>query len=249
MTPAQPREIETRPGSKHGLISRVLSPALQLWLRSQAEEIHDLHLRIDAGDRQILSGLIPHVAVQASQAIYQGLHLSQLQLEADTIRTNLPQVLRRKPLRLLDPILVKGQLQITAQQLQDSLTPGGLLSQGLTEFLRELLKASQTNGGDRLLATSSPQWHTITLGHHQLSLEATWPQPDDPHACLKINSNLDLIQGHLLHFHSLTIDTPPGWFTQPLDSLDIELGTEVALEQLHISPEKIFCIGQITVLP
>lgn len=248
MTPAQPREIETRPGSKHGLISRVLSPALQLWLRSQAEEIQDLHLSIDAGDRQILSGLIPHVAVQASQAIYQGLHLSQLQLEADTIRTNLPQVLRRKPLRLLDPILVKGKLQITAQQLQDSLTPAGLLCQGLTEFLRELLKASQADG-DRLLATSSPQWHTITLGHHQLTLEAIWPQPDNPRACLKINSNLELLQGHLLHFHSLTIEAPPGLFPQPLDCLDIELGTEVTLEQLYLSPEKIFCRGQITVLP
>lgn len=238
----------TSTASKHGLISRVLSPALQLWLRSQAEDIQDLHLSIDAGDRQILSGLIPHVGVQASQAIYQGLHLSQIHLEATTIHTNLPQVLRRKPLRLLEPILVTGQLQITAQELRESLTSEGLLPQGLTEFLRELLKASGADG-ERLLATSVPQWHSIALGDRQLTLSATWPQPRDPEASLKIDSSLELVEGHLLRFDPLSIQAPDGLFPKPLNSLEIELGTEVALEQLHLSPEKVFCMGQITVLP
>ncbi len=238
----------TSPTSKHGLISRVLSPALQLWLKSQAEDIQDLHLSIDAGDRQILSGLIPHVAVQASQATYQGLHLSQIDLEAQTIHTNLPQVLRRKPLRLLEPILVTGQLQITAQELRNSLIPDGLLSQGLTELLRELLKASGADG-ERLLAASVPQWQSITLGDRQLTLGATWPQPHDPEASLNIDSSLELVEGHLLRFHLLNIQAPDGLFPNPLNSLEIELGTEVALQQLYLSPKKVFCMGQITVLP
>jgi hypothetical protein len=242
----------TSTASKHGLISRVLSPALQLWLKSQAEEIEDLHLSIDAGDRQILSGLIPHVTIQASQATYQGLHLSQIHLRAKTIHTNLPQILRRKPLRLLEPILVTGQLQITAQQLRDSLSPEGLLSQGLNEFLRELLKASTGDSHgepDRLLNTSTPQWHTIILGDRQLTLSATWPQPQDPQANLKIHTGLELIDGHKLRFHPLTLQAPAGLFPKPLNTLEIDLGTEVTLEQMQISPEKVFCMGQITVLP
>jgi len=238
----------TSTARQYGLIRRVLSPALQLWLRSQAEDIQDLDLSIDAGDRQILSGLIPHVALQASQATYQGLHLSEIHLEARTIRTNLPQVLRRKPLRLLEPILVTGQLQITAQQLKDSLTPGGLLSQGLTEFLRELLKASGADG-DRALAISVPQWHTITLGDHQLTLTATWPQPHNSEAHLKIHTGLQLLEGHKLNFSPLTLQAPAELFPNPLNTLKIDLGTEVVLEQFYLSPEKVFCMGQIRVLP
>jgi len=56
-------------------------------------------------DRQILHGTIPRVSILARHAVYQGLHLTQIQLVGEGIRTNLGQVLGQ-PLRLLEPVPV-----------------------------------------------------------------------------------------------------------------------------------------------
>ena len=127
--------------SKQGLISKVLSSAVRLWLRSQVEHIEALEVEIEAGDRQILSGCIPQVRLSACSAVYQGLHLSQVRLTGQTICINLGQVLRGKPLRLLNPIRVGGTVILRQADLNASLT-APLLADGVTEFLLTLLNAS-----------------------------------------------------------------------------------------------------------
>ena len=104
------------------LISKVLSPAVKLWLRSQVEQVEHLNFKINGQDRQILRGYIPVVSLDSSKAVYQGLHLGDIQLQGTNIRINIGQVLRGKPLRLLEPIWLKGEVYLTTDDLQASLS-------------------------------------------------------------------------------------------------------------------------------
>ena len=62
---------DQNPKRSSGLISKVLAPAVRLWLKSQTEHLEDLKLSIQAGDRQILSGKIPRIEASVVAAVYQ----------------------------------------------------------------------------------------------------------------------------------------------------------------------------------
>ena len=52
------KEGNEPPRKQSRLIARVLAPAVQFWLRSQLSQIEDLQIKIEAGDRQLLSVLL-----------------------------------------------------------------------------------------------------------------------------------------------------------------------------------------------
>jgi hypothetical protein len=103
------------------IIRSVLSPLVKLWLRSQTEAIDTLEIEITGRDGQILKGLIPTAKVMATGVIYQGLHLSNLCLTASEIRLNMPEILRKEPLKLLQPIYVNLELNLTPSDLNHCL--------------------------------------------------------------------------------------------------------------------------------
>jgi len=70
-------------------------------------------------DRQICNG-IPRVSILAHHAVYQGLHLTQIQLVGEGIRTNLGQGLRGQP-ATLEPVPVFGELLLQESALNASL--------------------------------------------------------------------------------------------------------------------------------
>ncbi len=236
--------METKAAKSSGIIKRVLSPAIQLWLRSQAEQIENLHLNIDAGDRQILSGSIPHINLRASKAIYQGLHLSEIHLEAEALQTNLPQVLRRKPLQLISPVQAQGKVRITAEELAQSLTPTSLLWQGLSEWYQQLLKAAGSKSSPII-----PHWQTMTLNQGHFTLTGTWLHPDQSETPLAISSGLKMLSPHQLHFTPLTIQAPETLGFSHLHQFHIDLGNEVTLKEIEITSEYLYCVGSIAILP
>jgi len=59
--------------SKSEIISHILTPAIKFWLRSQLQNVVDLTIEINAGDKQILTGKIDQVSLQTNKAIYQGI--------------------------------------------------------------------------------------------------------------------------------------------------------------------------------
>ena len=83
--------------SPSNLISKILSPALRLWLRSQVEQAEELEIQIQGQDRQILRGYVPEVSLQTRRAIYQGLRLGQVLLQGENIHINIGQVVKGKP--------------------------------------------------------------------------------------------------------------------------------------------------------
>jgi LmeA-like phospholipid-binding len=235
------------------IISRVLSPAMRLWLRAQVEQVKELHVHIEGGDRQILSGHIPRVYVSASNVIYQGLHLSQLQLVGTGIRLNLGQVLKGKPLRLLDKIPIQAELMLLEADLNASLQ-ASLLTNAVTELLEKFLRS---NCSLSILELDYRAAHLqdvqilITPGCLTLSIP---PLSTNRQAGpLIIRTGLNLVSPY-----KLCLDYPQqlphlyaehGVALPNLQGFTIDLGTDVDLWQLTLEDKHIVCSGRINVIP
>ncbi|MGL5034289.1 MAG: LmeA family phospholipid-binding protein, partial [Microcystaceae cyanobacterium] len=127
------------PLTSSNLISKILSPALGLWLRSQVEQIEKLDINIEGKDGQILRGYVPQVSLKSYRAIYQGLQLGKVLVKGENIRINIGQVIKGKPFQLLEPIQVSGELQLAQTDLEASLN-SEILTNAFTELLIALLE-------------------------------------------------------------------------------------------------------------
>ncbi|NJN29250.1 MAG: DUF2993 domain-containing protein [Synechococcales cyanobacterium RM1_1_8] len=263
---------EFRPPPQN-LVTSILAPALKLWLRSQVSSVDQLEIGIgsqaEAGaslsSRQMLAGHIPEVRVMAQGAIYRGLHLGQLNLQGQNIRMNLGQAVRGKPLRLLAPIAVKLNLSLSPAQLNDSLR-SPLLAPLLADWLSLLQHQLCCPGADRLAGPGlagldqrqldHPQ---LELGQGRLRLLLRWVEPggdagkDQVQGNLVLDSGLKLEGGRSLLLHQPRWQQqPPAGFRadlSPLEAAVINLGEEIHLEELSITPEQLRLQGQLMVQP
>jgi hypothetical protein len=233
------------------LISRVLTSALRLWLRSQVEQVEALHIEIQAGDRQILTGYLPEVSIAAENAVYKGLHLSRVRLRGTNIRVNLGQVLRGKPLRLLAIVPVEGEVLLRQADLNASLQ-APLLANAVREFLVDLLRSGGTDLVDAADASLNLQHLQVLLGQ-PLTLSADLVSVSGRITPFVIRTGLRAIDGHKLQLAA------PQWLPHaqakrglPLADLDgfaIDLGSDVDVHQLQIEDGQITCQGRINVIP
>jgi hypothetical protein len=248
----QDTPANTTPHHSH-IISRVLSPAMRLWLRSQVEQVKELHVQIKGSDRQILSGHIPHMSVSASNVIYQGLHLSQIQLLGTGIRVNLGQVLKGKPLKLLDKVPVQAELILLEADLNASLQTS-LLANAVAELLEKFLRSNcslSLSELDRQAAYLQDIQILIAPGCLTLNISAFSVNSDaDP---LIIRTGLNLVSSHKLcldypqklpHLHA-----EHGMALPNLQGFPIDLGPDVDIWQLSLEDKQIFCSGQVNVIP
>lgn len=243
--PETPKALNEK---KPRIISTVLSPALQLWLRSQVEDVETLQFKLVGGDRQILTGHIPGVSIVASGAVYQGLHLSKIQLEGTGIRVNLGQVIKGKPLRLLQPIPVVGELLLQQADLQASLQ-APLLSNALTELLATFLKLDGiTNLADDL-KDRQVSWQQIEIDANGLMLSGTLTDANAKTTPVVIRCGLQLVTPHELRLEPLQIQVHPDTPLRNLDSFQIDLGSEVDIQELTLSSGELMCRGRLTVIP
>lgn len=252
-TPSAPESsTEPSPGRGSRLISRLLPPAIRLWLHTQLDHIEGLEFAIDGKDRQILGGYLPGVNLAARQAVYQGLYVSQALVQAADIRVNLPQVLRGKALRLLQPFPVTGQVTLLAEDLRRSLR-SPLLAQGLQDVLKQLLAGAtaQIPLDPWLEPGDSPGAVNITLETDRLTLG--WPGAAHSGDRLELTTGLAMAEGRRLclcqpvaQVISTTHDNPS---QVTLDDITFDLGPEVDIRTLTVSPEGIELVGTVRVIP
>lgn len=229
------------------IMSTVLAPAVRLWLRSQLDHVEDLHVRIEAGDRQFLSGCIDRVTVSASKAVYQGLHLSQLCLTGNTIRTNLGQVLRGKPFRLLEGFFIEGQVQLHASDLNASLQ-SPLLAKALTDFLLMLLDLEAEKSGDSDINLQDPE---VVLHEGGLVLSATLLSTSGTPHSVAVRTQLVVDQGQYLQLQD------PQWLPHArakkgmaiadLQGYTLDLGETTHIQALTIQEDLITIQGRTMV--
>lgn len=253
-------EEQLAPQPKGRLISRVMTPAIKLWLRSQLDHIDDLQLQIDSGNRELLSGSIPKVFLSAAQAVYQGIHLSRAQVIAENIKTNLRQVIRGQAMRLLEPLPIHLDVALTAADLAAS-TDSSLFQQAMQLGLVPLIEK-------QLRAVSEwpfPQWQPTATADIQLSdlqmelngdrlrIRAQVQHPvTQQFQAIVLETGLALV-----HPHQLGLDQPQGFYPPavqpipltPLNDFGFELGPDVQLTVLQITETAILCRGQIKIMP
>lgn len=229
------------------LISRVLPPAVRFWIHTQLDRVDELQFQLSGRDRQLLKGYVPKVSVSAARAIYQGVHLSQVQAEAMEIRINLGQVLRGKPLRLLQPFPVRGQLSMAEADLNASLR-SPLLLQALQDLIQQLWTSRGCSPGQdfaeadveiksaQIKLQAHRLWLTMELGEHTLDLMA----------------GLSVREGRILVLNqpSFQLGASSPLENEPqLDDFEIDLGAEVTIEALRLAPEQLELSGVIQVVP
>ena len=244
------------------IISRVLPSAVRLWLHAQVERVEDLDCRIEGSDRQLLSGYIPKVFIAARQAVYQGLYLTQARLTAEEIRINLGQVLRGKPLQLLESIPVMGEIVLEESDLNASLQ-APLLVGGLNQFLAILLQAdgistslSELMGA--LFDGDAPTFQDpkVLINADQLTLSlspVSNPESDSNTLPVVIRTSLQIREGRILilrHPHWLPqLKARQGFPLEDLDGFELDLGPEVDIQELCLTAGEIICRGRINVIP
>jgi hypothetical protein len=242
-----------------GLISKILSPAIRLWLKSQTDHLDHLTLDIQATDRSILSGKIPKISLSTDRAVYQGIHLSNLQLLATNIHINLSQILRGKPLQLLAPIPLDLNLQVTETDLNASLN-APLLKPAITEFLQTLLQTTQDSPTQDSPTQDSPPQDSLQVQNLACRLEldtlTLWGELLGDN---NIPSPIALrAQLHLTSPNTLTL-TDPTWLPHAnakrgmtiteLQGYCFDLGPDTHFTELKLTPTHITTTGTLTVLP
>lgn len=239
-------DAEALPVQRSGLISKVLTPAIRLWLKSQTQKLEDLNLSIQAGDRQLLSGQIPKVEVSASAAIYQGIHISRLQLMGQAIQVNLSQVLRGKPLKLLAPFPIDIQMALSEEDLNQSLQ-APMVQSAVTQFLLSLL--GREKGQETLTITNL---HAC-LQDDTLLLCGSLPSRGDEITEIAIRTGLQLTQPNQLQLHNPVwlphAKAKRGMAIAELNGYCFDLGPETRLTTVQLEAGQISCVGQLMVLP
>ena len=224
------------------IASAVLSPAVQLWLRSQVQQVDELKVKIEGSDRQIFSGAIPKVTAAASGAVYKGLHLTEVALEGCGIRINLGQALKGQPLRLVESVPVAGVLRLSQADLNASLK-APLLADALSEFLRTMLPLTDREKSLKL------QNSQIAIEAGVLTLSAAILRAGGRQIPLVLRTGLRMASGCELMFEAPEIEMDGELKSSDFNGFKIDFGHEVEIEELILSPGEIVCRGGIRVLP
>jgi hypothetical protein len=223
-------------------ISPILSKAVALWLRSQIESVEQLEILIDAGHRDLFRGQIPQITLKACHGIYQGLHLSQIQVIATQIRTNLGQVLKGQPLQLLEPLDINCQLNLTQTDLNASVA-APLFSDALRDVLLPWLKSHRL-----LQSIQDVQAHSITLTDLYFILKGKIVSSGEYYP-FQLQARLQVKKGQILVLAEPLLQATSLITPTALDPLRLDLGSSVDIQQLTLADQHINLQGHIQVNP
>lgn len=241
------------------LIRRILNPAVRLWLRSQVEEAKEIQFQLEGNDRHLLTGQIAPVFVSGKGIVYQGLHLSEVKLKAETIQINLGQVMRGKPIRLLEPIRAWGELQLQEADLNASIA-SPLLGSVLGELLDQWAAPLQSLGILASSSEASSHWQRIEI-HFQdqrliLQTQLGVLDRNDPALAawvpLVLHAQVTLANPQTIVLQDLEWTCDRGDIQNALATtphLTIALGSDAAIQTLTLEPGQVTCEMHIMIHP
>ena len=222
------------------IVTNILTKALKLWLKSQVSQVSQLEVEIKASDGQILSGCIPRVSITASDAVYQGLNITRIQLAAENIQVNIGSILKGKQLKLLQTVPVFGDLVVDEQDLNSSLS-SELLSRALGEAMLKILP-------EPCLTLNNLSWQKIRLDENQIILNTILSSGSQPQS-LEIYLNLNLISNHEIKLENIHVMENEVPLLQHEHGDTLDLGSDVDIQELSLLPGQLVCRGRINVNP
>ena len=209
-------------------------------MRSQVERAEYLKVKIIGGNKQILTGYIPQIFLSCSHAVYRGLYLSQVELRGADIAFNLPEVLKKQPLKLLEPVFVDLELKLSAADLQASVD-SPLLQSGIKDLWKMILEARQG-----ALTNTAIDWNNIAIADGKLNLRGIYENVAGKVQQLILSTEVSLADSHTLSLTPLKIDLKSST-VEINNELKIDLGTDIAIEQLVVESKQILCVGKIKI--
>ena len=234
-------EISTKRKSR--IVSRFLSPALQFWLKSQLEQVEKLEVHIEGGDRQIITGKIPLVSVVGSNVIFRGLHLTEVKLSATDIRINIGQIIKGKQLKVLESFSIFGRVKLLQSDFNASLK-SALLTQAIVEFLNQLLPPDFIEYLKQPIGLYD-QKAEISKGH--LSLLAKVMSKFDEKIAISLHTDLKLATSCKLLLENLNFQVLQKPNYEFSNTIKVDLGTEVKLQELTLEYGQLICQGSLIV--
>lgn len=240
MSHNSPNSRQKKSSRKIRVFTKILTTALKLWLRSQVSQISQLEVEIKANDAEILSGCIPWVSIFANHAVYQGMHLTQVQLIAENIRINIGSVLKGQPLQLLEIVPVFGELSIEESDLNASLS-STLLSDALKDVIAEILPEYSSNS--KLI-----NWQKMIIEERKILLGGNLSKQSSSNS-IEIGIGLSLLSSQKLKLSPIHVNNSGEITTLVNHREEIDLGDSVNIEYLKLSRGIIACKGRINVNP
>jgi hypothetical protein len=248
--PTDLNKVQAQP--KRGLIRRGLEPALKLWLRSQVKSVTTLQVHLEGGDRQILSGYLPHVTLEADHAVYQGLHFSHLKMNGHNLRINIGQVLKGKALQLLEPLPVEVDVWLSLTDVQASLNAAllqGVILKALQMLVGEQITEALGTSLQDNLALKDPD---VQLTENRIRLSTQLRHSNGRSVPVGLQTGLTLSNPSTLALHQPEwLPTPQSRRGLPLHDLDgycFDLGSHVQLQEVSITAEGLRITGQLTIM-
>ncbi|NEO56271.1 MAG: DUF2993 domain-containing protein [Okeania sp. SIO3B5] len=230
---------------KSKIVSRFLSPALKFWLKSQLEQVEQLKVLIEGGDRQILTGKIPQVSVTASNVVFRGLNLTEIDLSATGIRINIGQIIKGKPLKILESFPLFGKLNLLQSDFNASLQ-SPLLAQAIVEFLTPLLPSDFL---EQLEQPISLYDQKAEFFPGRLHFCTNFLSTSDEKISLSLHTDLKLASSCELLLENLEIQVLQQSSYDFSNNIKIDLGSDVELKELTLNSGQLTCQGGLTVNP
>lgn len=234
---------ETNPsanGKNIRLLTQALTTAIKLWLRTQLTQVSHIQVEIGASDRQLLSGYIPSLFIFSTHAVYQGLHVTRIQIWAENIRINTSSILKGKPLQLLAVVPVVAEMLVEVPDLQQSLS-SKLLSTALNDLLVQLLP-------EILPKFQGVSWEKITVDNQSLIVKGV-VETDHESIPLQMRAGLALVNGQELKLKPIYIHYNKEMVLENDLGYNLDLGSDVDLQELSLNSQQLLCRGKINVNP
>ena len=120
-----------------GPLLQLLSNGLQLWIRSQCDEVGELKLNLKGSAMQLLRGKLDGVSLTARKVSFQKLPLLRAELKTGALRAHINPSQPGQPIQLSHPFNIDGEVVISGADLNRALATdrwrwlGDLLSEQL----------------------------------------------------------------------------------------------------------------------
>lgn len=224
------------------VLNKLIASAVRLGLKSQLDDVAELRIQLLGKNRQTIKGYIPEVLVNTDKAVYQQLHFTTVEVRGTNIKINLTQIKQKKPLQLLEPIVVELKASISAQDAKNSMD-SPLLQAGLTDIATQILAGREQS--DR--ATKDYYWRHIYFKNSSFYFSGEIKQLRDS-IPIEIETKIELENSHTLSLLPLAITT-----LEPLKidnkPVTFDFGKETAIAFLDLNSERLALEGTITVYP
>lgn len=238
------------------LISRLLPVAVKFWLQTQLDDTGNLTFKIQATDRQVLSGNIPGVSLSAKQAVYRGVRITAVAVQARGIEINIGQVLRGQPLRLKQAFPIEGQVAFDRESLGESSTDS-VLAEGLLDFWQTLLAKEDVAAevadhyGSDVAALRDPRLVQYQPKLEILGTDLVLHLVRQKKSEIRLKGQVDVEQGHILRLTMAQWCLPSGAevHSKALSGFCWNLGEQTDVRSLTIENDRLTCQCTIMVQP